>query len=167
MRARRRTVRAARAVVLTLALAATACTGQQGAERDVGLPDHLASYVRNANIDPGRIHIQPASAPAGGFVDAAFPQGDDRGQALVVQRREGNRWTWAWLTVSDPASPAEASSWPPSPVAAGDVDWGDIGIVGTGPQRIPIPQDASAGTYRACLDLQATAYCAGFEVVDE
>lgn len=115
----------------------------------------------NAEMAPNLL-VAPAEATPGEVIGLRFPEQTTRGIHFVLEAREGDSWQHVYDLISA--------------TDGGQPDWSrpgndqfaipDIGIVGPGPDRVQIPDDAAPGSYRICTGNAAENFCAPIEIVD-
>jgi heat shock protein HslJ len=103
--------------------------------------------------------VSPATVQPGQQVALYFPERTMRGVGYVLERRVDDEWQLQFYLTSDGGS----LGWTPDWWSVEDAEgrgWRDIGVGGSGPDHVVIPDNASAGTYRLCADGAAKTTCA-------
>ncbi len=118
-------------------------------------------YDPGAEIRPDLIVAEPTRPAAGDVVALTFPEDSSRGIHFVLEQRVGDRWNLIYHLLSS-ADLSESSYFAPG---EDDIAIPDIGISGPGPDRVPIPEDVSPGSYRICTANAGDEFCAEIEVV--
>ena len=115
-----------------------------------------------APMRPDAMVVEPPVADAGAVVAVSYPNGWERGILYAIDRELGDGWERRYLLVSD------ASGGQPTWFAAGDDENAvveAIGIAGSGPDRVQLPDELEPGAYRICTANAADAVCSPIEVV--
>lgn len=114
-----------------------------------------------AQVRPDLLVAKPAAVPAGELLELTFPEKTERGVPWVLQEQDGETWHARYLLWSD-ANGA-------TPDWAGENDkgrwgWDDVGIGGSGPDVVRIPDTASPGHYRLCTANALDNFCSEIEI---
>lgn len=110
--------------------------------------------------DPARMRVEPERVAPGELVALTFPAGDERGLLFALDRPAGAGWERLALLFSD-ANGGQPAWFPADREVAVEA----IGIGGPGPDRVPIPEELPAGTYRICTANAVAELCAAIEVL--
>ncbi len=104
--------------------------------------------------------VTPAAPTPGSVVEVTFAEDTMRGIAWSLDQRDGDGWTTRFWLVSD------ANGGEPEAVPAGTEGWGvpDVGVGGTGPDRVLIPEAAEPGSWRLCTANRGEEICASLEI---
>jgi hypothetical protein len=135
-------------------LAVGLCVSLIGCGGPEGTPHDASAIFRPADMVADRERAAP-----GDFIEIRFPQEMVRGLLYVLEEETGSSWAYRYALISD-ANGGQPSWQLPEGVA---VD--DIGIGGTGPDRLVIPNDASPGSYRICTGNAVDNVCVRLEIV--
>lgn len=95
---------------------------------------------------PDLLTVTPDPVAPGTVVEVAFAESYPRGIAWQLDARVDDTWeTRFWLT-------SDANGGDPVAVAVGTDGYGveDVGVEGTGPDRLRVPAEAAPGEYRLC-----------------
>jgi hypothetical protein len=139
-------------LLIVLVLAACANPSAPSSE-----PSPLDSGAAEA---PGRMVVEPDRARPGELVEVRFPDGADRGLLYALDASAGDGWDRLWMLISN-ANGAEPLWFPNGEEVAVEA----IGIVGEGPDRLQIPNEAAPGRYRVCTANAAENLCAPIDIV--
>ncbi|MEO6295254.1 MAG: hypothetical protein ABIP01_04885 [Candidatus Limnocylindria bacterium] len=112
--------------------------------------------MREDLIVPSHDVVEP-----GQIVELRFPEETLRGTLFVLDRKAGEGWERRYMLVSDANNPRPAWFTPDRE----DLGVGDIGIGGSGPDRVVIPEVADPGNYRLCTGNAGENFCAPIEVL--
>ncbi|HSU01471.1 MAG TPA: hypothetical protein VLK03_02890 [Nocardioides sp.] len=145
-------------------------TNRGGIEVEV-CPDVTLSSVEPAAppLEPrlqGTMTITPASATPGQEVALDFPADSVRGVAFSLATWAEGAWTPVYFLTSDWGVPAEH---PPSWWRVEDSEdrgWEQVAVEGDGPDRVVVPDAATAGDYLLCTANAADEACALLTVTD-
>lgn len=115
-----------------------------------------------AELRPDLVVVTPDLAEPGTEIEVTFAEPYDRGVAWTITTGDGATELY-WLTAS-----AEGYGGAPSWVPAGTDGWGvdDIGISGTGPDRLVVPDTIAAGEYHLCTANAVVDVCGLLVVFD-
>lgn len=104
--------------------------------------------------------VTPSTPTPGSVVEVTFAEDTMRGIAWNLDQRGGDRWTTRFWLVSD------GNGGEPDAVAAGTQGWAvnDVGVGGTGPDRVFIPEAAEPGSWRLCTANRGEEICASLEI---
>jgi hypothetical protein len=116
-----------------------------------------------ARMRPDLIVAEPQKVAPGDVLALAFPAETTRGIHFVLERQSGDTWAHAFDLVSDGPGP----DWPRDWSVAGSEDFfiPDIGVGGSGPDRVLIPDIAQPGTWRICTGNAGDNICTTIEIV--
>ncbi|QBI21658.1 hypothetical protein ER308_20195 [Egibacter rhizosphaerae] len=147
----------ARLAVVAGTVAVTAMVLVAACAPDEADVDERGPLDPEAAMDTEQIVAEPAEARPGDTVEVRFPQEHQRGIHLVLERAADGDYHHAY-DISTNVHTDEG----PLVVEAGTEGFGidDIGIVGPGPDPLPIPDDAPAGDYRVCTGNAGENVCA-------
>ena len=146
-----------RAVIgVLIAISAIGCTA------DVSPSPTDGPFDPSADLRPDLIVAEPTRVVSGEWVALTFPQETIRGIHFVLERKSGDTWTVVYHLLSS----ADLSDPEFFRVEEEGVAIPDIGIAGPGPDKVPIPDDVAAGSYRICTANAGDEFCAAIEVVD-
>lgn len=104
--------------------------------------------------------VAPTSATPGQEVELRFPPDSSRGIAFLLSRWDEGAWIPAFYMTSDWGMPSDHD---PAWWRVEDGDnrgWEDVGIGGAGPDRVLVPDAATAGEYMLCTANAADEACA-------
>ena len=144
------------AVAAGMALLAVACAAEVTPSPVDG------PFDPTAGIRPDLIVAEPAHVAPGEIVALTFPEQTVRGIHFVLERQSGETWNLIYHLLSS-ANLSESSFFRPGQE---EIAIPDIGITGPGPDRVPIPDDVSPGSYRICTANAGDEFCASVEVID-
>jgi len=98
---------------------------------------------------------------AGEIVELLFPSRHERGILFAIDASHDGGWERSAMLISD------ANGGRPTWFRAGDDDIAveAIGISGSGPDRVPIPDDLPPGDYRICTANASENLCVPIRVV--
>lgn len=104
--------------------------------------------------------VTPAAPTPGSVVEVTFTEDTMRGIAWNLDQRDGDGWTTRFWLVSD------GNGGEPDAVPAGTEGYGvpDVGVGGTGPDRVLIPEAAEPGSWRLCTANRGEEICASLEI---
>lgn len=104
--------------------------------------------------------VTPAAPTPGSVVEVTFSEETMRGIAWSLDQRDGDGWTTRFWLVSD------GNGGEPEAVPAGTQGWGvpDVGVGGTGPDRVLVPEAAEPGSWRLCTANRGEEICASLEI---
>lgn len=130
---------------------------------------HVAAAEARPDLAPTRpppqlrddlLTVTPATPTPGSVVEVTFAEDTMRGIAWNLDQRDGDRWTTRFWLVSD------ANGGEPDAVPAGTQGWGvnDVGVAGTGPDRVLIPEETEPGSWRLCTANRGEEICASVEI---
>jgi hypothetical protein len=112
---------------------------------------------------PDLIVSDPVRVVPGGIIALTFPEETPRGVLFVLEQRVGERWVHRYNLGADGAGgPDTGGTWhlPDDP----NVALPAIGIVGPGPDRVPIPRMAEPGAWRICTGNAGDNFCAAITI---
>lgn len=135
---------------------ATDCSHVAAAE---ARPD-LAPTQPPPQLRDDLLTVTPATPTPGSVVEVTFAEDTMRGIAWSLDQRDGDGWTTRFWLVSD------ANGGEPDAVPAGTQGWGvnDVGVGGTGPDRVLVPEAAEPGSWRLCTANRGEELCASLEI---
>lgn len=109
---------------------------------------------------PELLVVEPDPASPGATVALRFPEETRRGVCFELDRRDGDGWTTRYLLWSD------ANGGEPGSVPADTEGYGcpDVGVSGSGPDRIRLPAEVAAGRHRICTANAPDDFCAPIEI---
>ena len=116
-----------------------------------------------AVVQPDLVQPETGTVAAGDTLEVHFPQETGRGIAWSLEIREEDDWHLRYFMTASSDGIGGEPSW----VDAADSDeyaWIDIGVVGPGPDLVPIPETAEPGEYRVCTANSAPNICAAITV---
>lgn len=126
-------------------------------------------YEPQAEVRPDLMEVHPGEAAPGENVELRFPRGTDRGVGFVLEELVDDSWEVRYfLTVpdigpgDDPPEDLQGSWFPPD--NPDRLDWPDVGVHGTIPGRVLIPEPAEPGEYRICTAMQPEPFCAELSI---
>lgn len=104
--------------------------------------------------------VTPDAPTPGSVVEVTFTEDTMRGIAWNLDQRDGDGWTTRFWLVSD------GNGGEPDAVPAGTEGYGvpDVGVGGTGPDRVLIPEAAEPGSWRLCTANRGEDICASLEI---
>lgn len=143
-------------LALVGALLVTGCT----LVREVGPGEGPADP--NAQMAAELMVVDPVDVAPGAVVGLTFPQESTRGILFVLEERVGDAWVHRYNLLSDGPGAGWERSW--SAADAGPIAVEDIGVGGTGPDRVPIPETAVPGDYRICTGNAGENFCAPIRI---
>jgi hypothetical protein len=116
----------------------------------------------DAVTDPDRMVVEPDAAESGVLVQLTFPGGDLRGTVFAIDASDGEGWMRRAVLFSD------ANGGRPSWFHLDERPIGvePIGIVGEGPDQVPIPEGLPPGGYRICTVNAVENLCVPIEIVE-
>jgi hypothetical protein len=117
----------------------------------------------NADFRPDLIVADPTRVAPGGLVSLTFPDETVRGILFVLEQRVGETWVHRFNLSSDGPGPGWTAQW--FPIDAEDIGFPDIGVMGPGPDRVPVPEIAEPGEWRICTGNAGDEFCAPIEIV--
>ncbi len=124
----------------------------------VGVPENPAAEMR-----PDLIVAEPSEIEPGDLVALSFPDETARGILFTLDREAPDGWRTLYFLTSDGPGPGWEPTWTRAGGAGLDVE--AIGVGGIGPDRVPIPEIAEAGSYRICTANAADVICAPIQIV--
>jgi hypothetical protein len=116
----------------------------------------------DAEFRPDLIVAEPTSIGPGGLVSLTFPMETVRGIVFVLEERVGEVWAHRFNLTSDGPGPGWTAEWFPLDA---DIGFPDIGVMGPGPDRVPIPESAEPGEWRICTGNAGDEFCTPIEIV--
>lgn len=127
-----------------------------GAETATQLPE-ADPFDGAATNRPELLVISPGMAEPGDQVELSFPQGTSRGVAFTLEEAARGGWAWTHVLTSGVDGYSDGK---PSWVARGTpYGWEDIGVNGSGPDLILLPEGIDPGAYRICTANAGTNLC--------
>lgn len=116
-----------------------------------------------ARMRPDLIVAEPPRVAPGAVLALAFPAETTRGIHFVLEQQSGDTWVHAFDLVSD----GPGAGWPRDWSVAGSEEFAipDIGVGGSGPDRVVIPEVAKPGTWRICTGNAGENVCTTIEIV--
>ncbi len=132
-------------------------------------PGHSGGPTAAPPLEPrlqGTMTITPASATPGQEVALNFPADSVRGIAFSLSTWAEGAWTPVYFLTSDWGVPAEhqPSWWRVED--SEDRGWEQVAVEGDGPDRVVVPDAATAGDYLLCTANAADEACARLTVTD-
>ena len=121
----------------------------------VGTPHDATAAFRPASMVADRDVVAP-----GDVVQLTFPDEMARGIHFVLEEETGLTWTYRYGLISSGAD--GAPGWF-DPMDA-DTAVPDIGVVGPGPDRIIVPEEAQPGSWRICTGNAGENVCVRVEI---
>ncbi len=116
----------------------------------------------DAEFRPDLLVADPTTVEPGSQVSLAFPQETVRGIVFVLEQRVGDIWAHRFNLTSDGPGPGWTADWFPLDA---DIAFPDIGVLGPGPDRVPIPEIAEPGEWRICTGNAGDEFCTPIEIV--
>lgn len=117
----------------------------------------------DATVRPDLVVPESSEVQAGQTLTLNFPRETERGTPWVLEQRDGDGWQARYLLISDGnntaptwVGPAERDQWA----------WEDVGVGGSGPDTVLIPDVAPPGKYRLCTANALNNFCTEIEIVD-
>ncbi|WP_293696821.1 hypothetical protein [uncultured Agrococcus sp.] len=123
----------------------------------------LGPHDPDAVVRPDLVQPETETVAAGDTLEVTFPEETGRGIAWSLEIREEGDWHLRYFMSANSDGIGGEPSW----ADAGDEDehyWIDIGISGSGPDLVPIPETAEPGEYRLCTANSAPNICAEITV---
>lgn len=168
----RRTLHLSRFVALLFIALLAACGGDEskpGAGPASPAPASSSAgpvgpYDPAAEMRPDLVVADPARAVAGEAVELTWPEETMRGVAWTLEEQDGDSWQVHYFLTSRAEGYDSAPSWWALGEGEG-MGWGDIGLLGPGPDLVHIPDTAPAGQYRLCTANSSPNVCIPFEVL--
>jgi hypothetical protein len=115
-----------------------------------------------AKMRPDLIVADPPAAAPGAVVALHFPAETSRGVLFVLEQRVGKTWALRYYLTSDGPGPGWRMTWHVEGAQGFGVE--DIGVGGSGPDRVTIPEVAEPGDYRICTGNAGDEFCAPIEI---
>jgi len=145
--------RLASGMTLVLPAVLAACTSLAPA----GTPHDATAVFRPASMVADR-----ETAAPGDIVELRFPDRMTRGILFVLDEEVGETWVHRFNLTSDGPGPEWQVEW----FAADDesVAFPDIGVGGVGPDRVVIPDVATAGSWRLCTGNALENVCVRIQI---
>lgn len=143
-----------RSLTITVAVGAVTLSLAGCAPEEEPGPYDESAVMRPDLIQPATDFVSP-----GDTLEIFFPEETGRGIAWSLESRSGDEWNLQYFMTASSGEVGGEPSW----VDAADPDeyaWIDIGIVGPGPDLVPIPDTAEPGEYRLCTANSAPNICA-------
>lgn len=109
--------------------------------------------------------IEPPSARPGQEVAMRFPADNVRGIAFSLSAWEEGTWTPAFYLTSDWGMPDHEPAWWRVDESS-NRGWEQVAIEGAGPDRVLVPDAATAGDYMLCTANAVDETCALLTVTD-
>jgi hypothetical protein len=145
-------------VVLSVGAVLAACSmGMPSSPRIEGPADP------DARIRPDLIVAEPLRVVRGDVLSLRFPTETTRGVHFVLERRAGASWRYEYDLVSDGPGPGWRREW--RPASDGEFAIPAIGVGGSGPDRVVIPEVAAPGQWRICTGNAGENICTEIEIV--
>ena len=115
-----------------------------------------------AEVRPDLLVADPTVTAPGDVVALTFPAETTRGILFVLEERIGDTWAHRYNLTSDGPGAGWELAWhlPDDQSVA----FPDIGVMGPGPDRVPIPETAEPGDYRICTGNAGEEFCALVEI---
>lgn len=107
------------------------------------------------------LSLEPQTAQPGQTVEMRFPQQTMRGIAFHLDERVGGEWVTRYLMTSD------GNGDEPFTVSVDQAEgYGvpDVGVGGSGPDRVVLPPDVPPGAYRICTANAGEDFCAPIDI---
>jgi hypothetical protein len=100
----------------------------------------------------------------GEVLSLTFPEETEGGVHFVLERQTRGGWVHTFDLVSD----GPGAGWPRDWRPAGDEDFAipDIGVGGSGPDGVVVPDMAEAGTWRICTGNAGRNFCTEIEITE-
>lgn len=111
-------------------------------------------------MQPEVMVVEPASAHPGEVVSLSFMAPKDRGVLYAIEQEADGGWQRLHLMISD--ANGDEPRWFPAgeePIVPA------VGVVGPGPDRVPIPDVLAPGEYRICTANAVQNICTPIEIV--
>ena len=124
-----------------------------------GSPHDATAKVRSELME-----VEPERAAPGEILAVHFPQETERGIAFVLEEETADGWNLRYFLVAGDEAGGAADWW--TPADAEGRGWDDIGIGGSGPDFVEVPDTASPGSYRLCTANAGRNFCAPVDVVE-
>ena len=120
-------------------------------------------HDRTAVFRPASMVADRETAAPGDVVELTFPAEMTRGIHFVLEEEVGPTWVYRYGLISSGEVAGAPGEW----FTPGDEDVAipDIGIVGPGPDRVPIPEIAAPGSWRICTGTAVENVCVRIEIV--
>lgn len=131
-------------------------------EPDQAAPD--GPHDTSAEVRSELMEVEPARAEPGDILAVYFPQETERGVAFVLEEETAGGWDLRYILVAGDESSGAADWW-----TAADAEgrgWDDVGIGGSGPDFVEVPDTASPGSYRICTANAVQNICTPVGVVE-
>jgi hypothetical protein len=160
---RMRTERRRRRVFLTAAGAVVAGVGLYGALSLGGITREPEPASIPAGLE-GTMTITPVTTQPGHAVELRFPEDSHRGIAFSLSEWHEGRWKLVYYLTSDWGEPGhyEPDWW--TVEESENRGWHQVGISGTGPDRVVVPDTAAPRDYLLCTANAVTEACALLKV---
>jgi hypothetical protein len=113
-----------------------------------------------AQMRPEAMGVEPAHARPGDVVSVTYAEGWDRGILYAIDREAEGAWVRMALMISDTNGGRPSWFRPDDMDAAVEA----VGVGGTGPDHIAIPDIIEPGPYRICTANAGTNICVPFDV---
>ncbi len=113
-------------------------------ERDPG-PPPIEPFREDAALAPDRIVLSTDTARPGEVIEVEWPEEDGRGLGYVLELQVGDGWDLRYFMVAGAGFDDEPGEWWAVDDAEGR-GWDDIGIIGSGPDLVEIPEVAELGS---------------------
>ena len=133
---------------------------------DRGSTEEATPYDADAQMRPDLMVAAPNPAAPGGTVELTYPEQSPRGLAFVFERQmPDGSWNHVYFLVASPADrPDIRPEWFTAEQGAG---WDDLGVGGTGPDRVVLPETAEPGPYRVCTANAGDEFCTPLRIEGE
>lgn len=107
---------------------------------------------------PDLMELESDTVTPGGTAEVRFPEETPRGVAWSLEAKVEGGWHIEFLMTGSSAAIGVDSNWV-SADDAEDFGWIDIGVMGEGPDIVPIPETVEPGEYRLCTANSAPNIC--------
>lgn len=130
----------------------------RAAATDAGVPDGAVVPA----VRPQLMEVTPNPAQPGDMLRLVFPEETLRGVAFSLYRRSRGDWELSYHLHSDGS---RGGGYQPLWREAGSPPGhDDVGVGGTGPDQVPLPDIAAPGEYLICTANAAVDFCAPLAV---
>jgi hypothetical protein len=122
---------------------------------------HVDPPQPEPQLRPDLLVLDPVNAAPGQLVAMRYPEQTSRGVAFQLDRRTGDGWTpVSWMT-------SDGNGGDPITVPAFTGGFGvpDVGVGGSGPDHVRLPDDVPPGDYRICTANAGEDFCSRLVVL--